>query len=49
MRGLDTNVVIRYLVQDHLEQSVIATTFLEQEGTETQPGLICHMVLCEVI
>ncbi|NJO15680.1 MAG: type II toxin-antitoxin system VapC family toxin [Thioploca sp.] len=49
MKGLDANVVIRYLVQDDLEQSAIATTFIERECTETQPGFICHIVLCEVI
>ncbi len=49
MIGLDTNVVIRYLVQDDLEQSTIATTFIEQKCTETKPGFICHIVLCEVI
>jgi len=49
MKGLDTNVVIRYLVQDDPIQSAIATHLIEQECSETERGFICHIVLCEVI
>ncbi len=49
MKGLDTNVVIRYLVQDDPIQSALATHLIEQEFSETQRGFICHIVLCEVV
>lgn len=49
MKGLDTNVVVRYLVQDDPMQSAIASHLIEQECSETEQGFICHIVLCEII
>jgi predicted nucleic-acid-binding protein len=49
MIGLDTNVIIRYLVQDDPIQSPLATRLIEQACSELEPGFICHIVLCEVI
>ena len=49
MKGLDTNVIVRYLAQDDPVQSMIATHLIEQEYNESQRGFICHIVLCEVI
>jgi predicted nucleic-acid-binding protein len=31
MTGLDTNVLVRYLAQDDVRQSAIATRWIEQE------------------
>ena len=45
--GIDTNVLVRYLVQDNPQQSIIATTFLESQCTEEEPGHITLVVLCE--
>jgi len=46
--GLDTNVVIRYLVRDDAKQSPCATEFIERELSKEQPGLLTHVVLCEI-
>ena len=48
MIGLDTNVVVRYLVQDDPKQSSVATRFIERSLTPDAPGLITSVVLCEI-
>ncbi len=48
MIGLDTNVVIRYLVQDDEAQAKKATQFIEQSLSTDSPGYINHIVLCEI-
>ena len=48
MIGLDTNVVVRYLVQDDPKQSAVATRFIERSLTPDAPGLITSVVLCEI-
>jgi len=47
--GLDTNVVIRYLVQDDKKQSAAATRFIEKSLTTDAPGYINHICLCEIV
>ena len=49
MIGLDTNVVIRYLVQDDKKQSAAATRFIEKSLTAENPGYINHTTLCEIV
>jgi predicted nucleic-acid-binding protein len=49
MIGIDTNVLVRYLVQDGLEQARKATRFIENECTPDEPGLINRIVLCELV
>ena len=49
MIGLDTNAVIRYLVQDDKKQSAAATRFIEKSLTTETPGYINHISLCEII
>jgi predicted nucleic-acid-binding protein len=48
MIGLDTNVLVRYLTQDDPVQSALANTFIEHELSAAEPGIIGHIVLCEV-
>ncbi len=48
MIGLDTNVLIRYIVQDDPEQSVKASAFIEENCTPDNPGYINHIVICEI-
>lgn len=48
MIGLDTNVVIRYLVQDDKKQSAAASRFIEKSLTAESPGYINHITLCEI-
>ncbi len=48
MKGLDTNVIVRYLVQDDPQQAAQATRFIEQHCTDTSPCFINHITLCEL-
>ncbi|MFQ5675084.1 MAG: PIN domain-containing protein [bacterium] len=47
--GIDTNVLIRYLVQDDFDQSKKAARFLERNCTEESPGQLSVVVLCEIV
>lgn len=47
MTGLDTNVVIRFLVQDDAAQSAAATRFISRL-TKDRPGFISAVVLAEI-
>lgn len=49
MIGLDTNVLVRYILQDDPSQSVAATTFIESACTAVSPGFVCHIVLVELV
>jgi predicted nucleic-acid-binding protein len=48
MIGLDTNVLVRYLTQDDPLQSAQANAFIERTLSASAPGIIGHIVLCEV-
>lgn len=48
MIGLDTNVLVRYLTQDDPAQSTQANSVIEQLSP-AQPGVISHIVLCELV
>ena len=48
MIGLDTNVLIRYIVRDDPVQAGAATRLVESECTADNPGLINPIVLCEL-
>ena len=48
MIGIDTNVLVRYIVQDEPKQARAATDFLENTLTAEEPGRICLVVLCEL-
>jgi predicted nucleic-acid-binding protein len=47
--GLDTNVVIRYLVQDDPKQASAAVRFIEKTLSVESPGFLSHIVLCEIV
>jgi predicted nucleic-acid-binding protein len=49
MIGIDTNVIIRYIVQDDPEQAKVATKLIEQSCSLDNPGYINHIVLCEIV
>lgn len=49
MIGIDTNVIIRYIVQDDPEQAKAATKLIEQSCSLDNPGYINHIVLCEIV
>lgn len=48
MIALDTNVLVRYLVQDDPKQARVATRFIEQNCTDEKPCFIGQIVLCEL-
>jgi len=49
MTGIDTNVLVRYLVQDDPEQARKATRFITNECSPENPGMINRIVLCELV
>ncbi len=49
MTGLDTNVLVRYIVQDDAKQAQLATRYIEKNCTPENPGRINVVVLCELV
>jgi len=49
VNGLDTNVLVRYLTQDDLSQSVQANQLIEQTLAEGNHFFISLIVLCELV
>lgn len=49
MIGLDTNVLVRYLVQDEPLQAAAATQCIEQRCHSDFPGRVNRTVLCELV
>ncbi len=49
MRGLDTNVLIRYLVQDDPDQATVAVQAIETGADRNERFLIQPVVLCEAV
>jgi predicted nucleic-acid-binding protein len=47
--GLDTNVLIRYIVRDDHRQAEAATRLIESKCTAEDPGIISPIVLCELV
>lgn len=48
MTGLDTNVIIRFLIKDDAEQAALATTVFAK-FTTAAPGFVCREVLLELV
>jgi predicted nucleic-acid-binding protein len=49
MKGLDTNVLVRYLTQDDPKQAAIATREIEGAADSGEKMLIQPVVLCELV
>jgi len=47
MIGLDTNILVRYLVQDDPVQSPIATHLIERRLSEDDPGFVTVVAMVE--
>jgi predicted nucleic-acid-binding protein len=47
--GLDTNVLVRYIVQDDPVQSKTASDFIERKLSKDNYGVINYLVLCELV
>jgi predicted nucleic-acid-binding protein len=48
MTGLDTNVIVRFLIKDDADQAALATKVFA-EFTITAPGFVCREVLVELV
>ena len=49
MIGLDTNVLVRYITQDDVQQAQDANQIIEHTCSKTSPGYITLIVLCELV
>jgi predicted nucleic-acid-binding protein len=49
MIGLDSNILVRYLTQDHPIQSPKATAIIERRLTEENPGFVCIVAMAETV
>lgn len=49
MKGLDTNVLVRYLVEDDPGQTARAARFIERECSADTPCFLNRIVLCELV
>jgi len=49
MKGIDTNVLVRYILQDDPAQSRQATQFIEKSCSTSTPAFINGVVLCELV
>ena len=48
MIGLDTNVLVRYIVRDDPAQTALADHWIENRCSREQPGYVSHLVLAEL-
>jgi predicted nucleic-acid-binding protein len=49
MKGLDTNVLVRYLVRDDKRQADRASAFIRKTMERGESCFISHVVLCELV
>lgn len=49
MKGLDTNVIVRFLVRDDEEQWQIAVRYINEAMLANEPCFVNNIVLCEVV
>lgn len=49
MKGVDTNVLVRYLVRDEATQERAALAFVEAATRAAEPILVNAIVLCELV
>jgi predicted nucleic-acid-binding protein len=49
MTGLDTNVILRYLLQDDPKQTLRANRIFEQQINEQNPGFISLATVLEIV
>jgi predicted nucleic-acid-binding protein len=49
MIGLDTNVLVRYIVEDDERQAELAQLAMEERCSVDHPGFVSLMVLCELV
>jgi predicted nucleic-acid-binding protein len=47
--GLDTNILVRYIVQDDPAQSRVATDLIEKQLSESDPGFVPIIAMVEIV
>lgn len=49
MLGLDSNILLRHLLQDDADQSPTATQFIHSQCSANRPGFVSFVVLVEML
>lgn len=49
MIGIDTNILVRYLVQDDMQQALVAANLINQHKGKPKSLFISNIVICELI
>lgn len=49
MFGIDTNILVRHLVQDSKTQAALAQELIEKRCSSEEPAVISLIVLCETV
>lgn len=49
MIGLDTNILVRYIVEDDPKQTRLSRHVIEKQLSAQKPGFINQIVLCELV
>jgi predicted nucleic-acid-binding protein len=49
VKGVDTNILVRYLIQDDLQQLRAASRLIEDDCSEQEPGFVNQIVLAELV
>src|SRR4051794_27721978 len=49
MIGVDTNVLVRYIVEDDREQSLAAAAMIERVAARRESLFVSQIVLCELV
>lgn len=49
MIGLDTNILVRYIVEDDPKQTKLSRHVIEKQLNPKKPGFINQIVLCELV
>jgi predicted nucleic-acid-binding protein len=47
--ALDTNILLRYVLQDDEQQSPVATALIEEQLSADAPGFVSLVVVCELV
>ena len=49
MIGIDTNILVRYLVQDNPQQTERAVAFIDRQLSRVHPGYVSSVTLAETV
>jgi predicted nucleic-acid-binding protein len=49
VKGIDTNILVRYLIRDDLQQLRTASRFIEADCSERDPGFVNQIVLADLV